>query len=112
MIKDHKLQALAVGSPQRATALPDVPTTVEAGFPNSSYDFWIGLFAPAKLPPALAEQIAKATAAALHTEAVKARFLSLGANPPHVEPAQFEAFVKNESAAATKLIQQAKITQN
>ena len=36
MIKDHKLQALAVGSPQRATALPDVPTTVEAGFPNSS----------------------------------------------------------------------------
>lgn len=112
MIKDHKLQALAVGSPTRATALPDVPTTVEAGFPNSSYDFWIGLFAPAKLPPALAAQISKATATALQSEAVKARYVSLGANYPHVEPAQFEAFVKAESTAATQLIKQAKITQN
>lgn len=112
MIKDHKLQALAVGSPQRAAALPDVPTTVEAGFPNSSYDFWIGLFAPAKLPPALASQIAKATSSALQTDAVKSRYASLGANNPHVEPAQFESFVRAESIAATKLISQAKITQN
>lgn len=112
MIKDKKLQALAVGSPQRAVALPDVPTTEEAGFPNSSYDFWIGLFAPAKLPPALVEQIAKATTTALQSEAVKTRFTSLGANYPHVEPAQFENFVKAESASTTKLIQQAKITQN
>ena len=70
------------------------------------------MFAPAKLPPALAEQIAKATATALQSEAVKTRFTSLGANYPHVEPAQFENFVKAESASTTKLIQQAKITQN
>ena len=112
MIKEKKLQALAVGSPQRAAALPDVPTTLEAGYPHSDYDFWIGLFAPGKLPPAVAEQITKATEAALKSEAVKARYAALGANFPHVAPAQFDAFVLSESAAAAKLVSSAKITQN
>ena len=112
MIKDHKLQALAVGSPRRAASLPDVPTTVEAGFPNSDYDFWIGFFAPAKLPPAIAEQLRRATATALKSPEVKARYAALGANSPSVEPEQFEAFVKNDAAAATALIKTAHITQN
>ena len=112
MIKEGKLQALAVGSPQRAAALPDVPTTVEAGFPGSDYDFWIGLFAPGKLPASQADKIAKAVSAALKSDAVKARFVSLGANAPSVEPAQFDAFVKNESVAAKKLITEAKIKQD
>ncbi len=112
MIKDHKLQALAVGSPQRAASLPNVPTTVEAGFPNSDYDFWIGLFAPAKLPPAIAEQLRRATATALKSPEVKARYTALGANSPSVEPEQFEAFVKNDATAAVTLIKAAHITQN
>jgi len=43
-LKDGRLQALAVSGSQRAAALPDVPTTVEAGFPNSEYNFWVGMF--------------------------------------------------------------------
>ena len=112
MIKDKKLVALAVGSPQRATALPDTPTTVESGYPGSDYDFWIGLFAPAKLPPQIAERIQKATETALKSDAVKTRLVSLGANAPSIEPAKFEAFVRNDSAAVGKLISTAKITQN
>src|SRR5262249_57434419 len=49
-IRDGKLQALAVSGSQRATALPDVPTTVEAGYPNSEYNFWVAAFAPANAP--------------------------------------------------------------
>ena len=49
-IRDGKLLALAVSSSKRATALPDVPTTVEAGFPNSDFDFWIGMVVPKKTP--------------------------------------------------------------
>ena len=41
-LKDGKVQALAVSGSQRAAAVPDVPTTVEAGFPNSEYNFWVG----------------------------------------------------------------------
>src|SRR5205807_5229361 len=44
-IRDGKLLALAVSSPQRASALPEVPATLEAGFPDSDYTFWIGMFA-------------------------------------------------------------------
>lgn len=112
IIKDKKLVALAVGSPQRATALPDTPTTVESGYPGSDYDFWIGLFAPAKLPPQIAERIQKATETALKSDAVKTRLSSLGANAPSIEPAKFEAFVRNDSAEVGKLISTAKITQN
>ena len=49
-IKEGQLLALAVGSPRRATALPDVPTTAEAGVPGSEFNFWIGMMAPAKTP--------------------------------------------------------------
>ena len=45
-VREGKLLALAVSSSKRATALPDVPTTVEAGFPNSDFDFWIGMTVP------------------------------------------------------------------
>ena len=50
LIKDGRIKALAVSSAQRASALPDVPTTVEAGFPDSGYEFWIGSFVPRQTP--------------------------------------------------------------
>ena len=47
-IRDGKLLALALSSPQRTPSLPDVPTTLEGGYPNSDYRFWVAVFAPAK----------------------------------------------------------------
>ena len=55
-IKDGKLLALAVSSAKRASALPDVPTTVEAGFPDTDFDFWIGMAVPKKTPRDLVAQ--------------------------------------------------------
>ena len=51
LLKDGKLAALAVSNSARAIALPNVPTIEQAGFKNSTYDFWIGVFAPRKTPP-------------------------------------------------------------
>ena len=45
LIAGKKVDALAVSSATRAKALPDVPTTIEAGYPNSEYNFWMGMFA-------------------------------------------------------------------
>ncbi|MCX7315197.1 MAG: tripartite tricarboxylate transporter substrate-binding protein [Alphaproteobacteria bacterium] len=47
-VKDGRLLGLAISSPKRATALPEIPTTLESGFPDSDYTFWMGVFMPAK----------------------------------------------------------------
>jgi len=49
-IRDGKLRPLAVSTDKRSSALPDIPSTVELGLPDSSYNFWVGLFLPAKTP--------------------------------------------------------------
>src|SRR5690349_4481699 len=49
-ISEGRLKPLAIGGSKRALALPDVPTTVEAGFPNSDFDFWVGAFVPKQTP--------------------------------------------------------------
>ena len=56
-IKEGKVLPLAVSSPTRSATLPDVPTTLESGYPNSAYRFWIGVFAPAKTPPEIVNTI-------------------------------------------------------
>src|SRR5262249_57226281 len=58
-IKDGKLKPLAIGGSKRALALPDVPTTVEAGFPNSDFDFLVGAFVPEATPRGLRAAIPK-----------------------------------------------------
>jgi tripartite-type tricarboxylate transporter receptor subunit TctC len=54
LIASKKVDALAVSSAKRAAALPNVPTTIEAGYPNSEYNFWMGMFLPVKTPAAIA----------------------------------------------------------
>ena len=57
LMKDGQLQALAVSNSSRASALPDVPTVAEAGYPNSEYNFWAGVFVPAKTPASIKEKL-------------------------------------------------------
>src|SRR4051794_36883908 len=64
LIRDGKVLALAVSSSKRASALPDVPTTIEAGVPESDLDFWVGCFVPKKTP--------RDVVAKMHAEIVKA----------------------------------------
>jgi tripartite-type tricarboxylate transporter receptor subunit TctC len=63
LVRSGKIDALATTSRKRTSLLPNVPTTIEAGYPNSDFDFWVGLFVPAKTP---ADIVAK-----LHDEAIK-----------------------------------------
>src|SRR5262249_26731789 len=61
LIRDGKLLALAVSSAKRSVALPDVPTTIEAGYPNSDSDFWIGEFVPKATPRDIVERLHQET---------------------------------------------------
>ncbi|MFD2180835.1 Bug family tripartite tricarboxylate transporter substrate binding protein [Rhodoplanes azumiensis] len=95
-IRAGRLKALAVSSPTRAAALPDVPTTLEAGFPNSDYTVWIGFFAPAKTNPAIVTTFHRELTAALESPVLKARLTDIGVEPLPVTPAEFETRVKEE----------------
>jgi tripartite-type tricarboxylate transporter receptor subunit TctC len=106
-IRTGQLVPLAVGSPRRAAALPNVPTTAEAGVPGSEFNFWIGMFAPAKTPAAIVNRLQDEVVKALNTPEVKERFLTLGADAWTLEPAQFDAYIRDEIKSNAVLVKAA-----
>jgi tripartite-type tricarboxylate transporter receptor subunit TctC len=106
-IRNGQLVALAVGSPRRAAALPNVPTTAEAGVPGSEFNFWIGMFAPAKTPAAIVNRLQDEVVKALATPEVKERFAALGADAWTLEPAQFDAYIREEVRSNAALVRAA-----
>jgi tripartite-type tricarboxylate transporter receptor subunit TctC len=109
LLKDGKLVALAVGSSKRSLALPDLPTTLEAGVPNSDYNFWVGMFAPAKTPREVIDRLYQETAKALHSPDVRDKLSKLGAEPMDYTPEQFNAYIRDEIAANAALVKAAGI---
>jgi tripartite-type tricarboxylate transporter receptor subunit TctC len=112
LIAGGKVGALAVSNSRRASALPDVPTTVEAGIPNSQYDFWIGMFAPGGTPKEIVEKLQAETVKALQDPGVKERLAKLGADPMTMTPAAFDAFVKKEIDLNAELVKAAGVKVN
>lgn len=106
-IKGGQLQALAVGSPQRASALPDVPTTAEAGVPGSEFNFWIGMMAPAKTPRDIVNRLHDEVLKALASPDVKERFAKVGADAWTLKPEAFDAYIKNEITSNAALVKAA-----
>jgi tripartite-type tricarboxylate transporter receptor subunit TctC len=96
MIRDGKLLAIAVSSSRRAAELPDVPTTVESGFPDSAYNFWFGALLPAKTPRDIVERLNREIVKALQAPDVRERIVKLGGEPATMSPAEFDAHLKTE----------------
>jgi tripartite-type tricarboxylate transporter receptor subunit TctC len=111
-LKDGKLQALAVSGSSRASALPDVPTTVQAGYPNSEYNFWAGMFAPAKTPAEIRAKLYAETTKALQHPSVREKLINLGADPMPMTSAEFEALVRKEIETNTQLVKMVGIKVN
>lgn len=103
-IKNGQLVALAVGSPKRASALPQVPTTAEAGVPGSEFNFWIGMMAPGKTPRDIVNRLHDEVVKALNTPEVKERFAALGADAWTLSPEQFDAYIKDEIKSNAVLV--------
>jgi tripartite-type tricarboxylate transporter receptor subunit TctC len=95
-IRDGKLQALAVSTPARSPALPDVPTISEAGFPGGEFNFWVGLLAPAKTPREIINRLNAEVTRALQTPEVKQRLANLGAEPMPMTPEKYDAFIQEQ----------------
>jgi tripartite-type tricarboxylate transporter receptor subunit TctC len=109
LIREGRLRALAVSNTQRALALPDVPTTVEAGFPDSDFDFWVGLFAPKQTPRDIVGKLHQETVKALQNAATKDKLAKLGVESMVMQPEAFDARVAKETGIAATLAKTAGI---
>ena len=96
LVSGGKLAILAVSGSTRSAQLPDTPTTVEAGFPDSEYDFWIGFWAPKGTPQPIVDKLNAETVKALQNPALKAKLAAVGGDPLPMKPAEFDAFVSKE----------------
>lgn len=95
-IKAGRLLALAVSSKTRAAQLPDVPTTLEAGFPDSDYTLWVGILGPVGTPKPVIEKLNDEMKKALAAPALKEKLENLGVQSTPMAPEEFGRLIKDE----------------
>lgn len=104
VIRDGRMTALAVSSPRRSDALPNIPTLAEAGYPAAQFDFWIGLLAPASTPRPVVGTLHREITRALQTPSLAQRLAQLGADPLAMTPEHFDQFMRREAAELRKVL--------
>ena len=107
-----KVDALVVSAPQRTSLMKDLPTTEEAGYPNSAYNFWVGALVSAKTPRPLVERLHKEITTLVQSPEISAQIKKLGAEPLAMSIAEFEAMIKKELVENAELIKKANIKAN
>jgi tripartite-type tricarboxylate transporter receptor subunit TctC len=108
-ITDGKLLALAVCTQKRTASLPNVPTTIELGYPDSDYNYWMGMFVPAKTGPTIRERLRAETQKAMAEPAVVDKLKPQGMEAMLLSPAEFDVLVKKEVAQNIALVKAAGI---
>ena len=112
LIRDGKILPLAVSSNSRISSLPNLPTLAEAGFPDSDFPFWIGVFAPSKTPKEIQDKLYQETRRALQVKAVQDKLVSLGGEPFEMTASQFDAFFRAQIKQNRELVKAAGIKPN
>ena len=92
-IQSGKARPIAVLADKRSPLLPDVPTFAEAGFPEATLRFWIGLHGPPNMPPAVVQKLNQTLNQVLAAPDLQERFTQLGADPYPTSPQQFTELV-------------------
>src|SRR5437868_11879253 len=104
-IKSGRMKALAVTAKTRNPQLPDVPTVVEAGFPDLVVTSWQAAAAPAKTPREVVAKLNDATAKALRSPDVRERMHQLGFDVVASSPDEFARFMKEEVERWTRVVE-------
>jgi tripartite-type tricarboxylate transporter receptor subunit TctC len=92
--------------------MPSLPTTEEAGYPNSAYNFWVGTLVAAKTPRPIIERLAKEINALVQSPEISDRIGKLGADPLTLSTAEFQAMIDRELRDNAELIKKAGIKGN
>jgi tripartite-type tricarboxylate transporter receptor subunit TctC len=104
-------KALAVAGPNRLDALPDTPTTKEAGLPDYVVSGWFALLVPKGTPAPIVTKLNSEVKAALADPEVRARFQQQGAEPVYLPPDQAKQFIADEINKYRDIITRAGIPQ-
>lgn len=110
-IKAGKVRGLAVTSPKRAPAAPDLPTMIETGVPGYDVVSWYGVHTHIKSPRAVIERVNREINRILNESDVRERLIGLGMDPTPITADQFQAMSKSEVARWAKLIKDSGIRQ-
>jgi tripartite-type tricarboxylate transporter receptor subunit TctC len=105
-VRSGKLRAIAIGSPARLRALPEVPTIAESGYPAYSAVGWGGIFVPKGTPQAVIERLNAIMAVAIATPALRARFEAQGAEPAGGTPQEMAEILARDHACYGELAAQ------
>ena len=107
-----KVDAYLVSGPKRTSLMPNLPTTVEAGYPASGYNFWVGTLVAAKTPRPIIERLAKEINALVQSPEISDRITKLGADPLSLSIAEFQGMIDRELKENAELIKKAGIKAN
>lgn len=105
-VKAGRLRALAVTTPRRWPAAPEIPTMMEAGVPGYEVTQWYGLAMPARVPPAIVAKFSGEVARILHDPEVRNKLAADGAEAVGSTPSEFDAHIRGELAKWSRIIKQ------
>ncbi|MDO8280343.1 MAG: tripartite tricarboxylate transporter substrate binding protein [Burkholderiaceae bacterium] len=108
-IKSGKLRAIAVGTQQRISQLPDVPTVAEMGFKDFETSQWYGILAPAGTPADIVRRLQEESLRALRSSAVTERFANDNAVGGGGPSSEFAAFIAREQRIWSDIVKRAQI---
>ena len=97
LIRDGKMRALLITSPERSALLPDVPTAREAGMPDLTLEFWAGVLAPAGTPPEIVGKVNAAINDTLRAPEMKEAMTRLGMDAKIGSPRDYARFIPEET---------------
>ncbi len=95
-VRSGDLKVIAVAGKTRSAALPEVPTTIEAGLPAFESSAWFALLAPRGTPRVIVKKLNETAVAALEDPALRARLVEIGAEPAPMSPEELGAFISAE----------------
>jgi tripartite-type tricarboxylate transporter receptor subunit TctC len=109
LVKEGKLRAFAVSSRKRSALVPDLPTMIEAGFPDYEAVPWFGLMAPARTPQPIIDKLHAETVKALAIPQVRKALENQGLDVIGGTPEEFSETMRTETPYWAKVIKEAGI---
>src|SRR5258706_12057325 len=112
MVEAGRIVALATSAPKRSALMPEIATTDELGYPNSSYNFWVGALVAAKTPRAIVDKLHADITALVESPEVSEQIRKLGCDPLPMSVKDFEGMIAKELKENAELIRKAGIKAN